>query len=892
MLRVDVLRCEYRNNPIGIHTGKPRLSWILSSDKRNVLQSAYRLQVFKDFKEVTECLWDSGKIDSDQSVHVQYEGPSLLSCCRYYFRVKVWDSYGHESEWSEQAFWEMGIIGESEWTANFITPDSEVDCTQSLPCPMLRKEFQLSGEVAAARIYVTSLGLYELSLNGERVGEELLTPGWTSYNKRLQYQTYDVTYMLREGNNAIGAILGDGWYKGNMTWDAKRNNYGAENALFMQMNLIFSDRREQVLVTDNSWKASTGPIIMSEIYHGEVYDARLEMPGWDKPGYDDSSWGAVREFAPNKSIFVGQENVPVKKIEEIEPIEIIKTPSGETVLDMGQNMVGWLRLKVKGPTGSRVVLKHGEVLDKDGNAYFANLRKAKQEIEYILKGEGEEIFEPHFTFQGFRYVKILEFPGEPTLENFTGVVIHSVMESTGDFKCSNELINKLQHNILWSQKGNFIDIPSDCPQRDERLGWTADAQIFLRTASFNMNTVTFFEKWLKDLKADQLKNGGVPNVIPNVVDDDYASSSAWGDAAVICPWTLYLCYGDKRVLEEQYESMKAWVEFIRGKAENGLIWNSGFHFGDWLALDAKEGSFYGATANDFVATTFYAYSTGLLAKAAEVLHKHDDAIKYVELKNSILEAFKNEFITPSGRLSVPTQTAHVLALMFNLVDEKDRKRTIDTLVKYIEENKSHLTTGFLGTPYICHVLSRNGRADIAYKLLLQTDYPSWLYQITQGATTIWEHWDGIKPDGSMWNVDMNSFNHYAYGAIDDWLYRVVAGIDMDEGEPAYKRIIIKPLPGGDIHYAEAELESMYGIIKSKWVLENDEMFIDIEIPHNTTAKVTLPGACIDEVLENDRNIVDSGVASCIQQTNEGVVLEVGSGKYSFRYRLHTVKASE
>lgn len=899
MLCVEKLRCEYKVNPVGIDIMIPRFSWILSSDRRGIMQDAYQVQVAFGNNDFSRPLWDSGRMDSDDSVHVEYGGPPLLPCTRYFFRVRVWDNHGLVSEWSEPAFWETGILRSEDWKALFITPKVETDPLKPAPCPILRNEFEAAGEIESARVYATGLGLYELRINGEKTDDQLLTPGWTSYGKRLQYQTYDVTLKLKSGKNAVGALLGDGWFKGDLAgWQGKRNVYGTKPCFLMQLHIKYADGREQVVVTDHSWKASTGPILMSEIYHGEIYDSRLENPGWDEADFDHSSWEEVKELEIPKELLVAQENMPLRKIEEIKPVSVFKTPAGETVLDLGQNMVGWLRFNVIGPEGSKVILKHFEVLDKDGNVYTENLRSARQVVEYILKGNGEETFEPHFTFQGFRYVKVEAYPGDVLAENFTGVVIHSDMEQTGRFNCSNELVNQLQHNILWGQKGNFVDIPTDCPQRDERLGWTGDAQVFIRTASFNMNTVPFFEKWLRDLKADQLENGGVPWVIPQVLGENDHSSCGWGDAAVVCPWTIYLCYGDERILSEQYESMKAWVEYIRGQAENGLLWNTGFHFGDWLGLDAKEnshfgdplgldekeGNYFGATSNDLVSTAFYAYSTSLLAKAAKVLKKAEDEKEYLKLHNNIKKAFREEFFTPNGKLAVPTQTAHVLTLMFDLVEEKDRKRTVDTLVKYLEENGFHLTTGFLGTPYLCDALSRNGRIDVAYKLLLQTDYPSWLYQVTKGATTVWEHWDGLKPDGSFWSPDMNSFNHYAYGAIGDWMYRVVAGLDLGEEKPGYKHIVIRPQPGGDLSFACAELESVYGAVKSAWQIEADTMKVDLGIPHNTTATVTLPGAKIESLMEDDVLVNNTGLPPSCRETGEGVVIELLSGVYTFTYK--------
>lgn len=883
MLEIKKLRCEYKENPIGIDIIKPRISWQVISENRSVIQVSYRIQVSMEDNTFESIVWDTGDVNSEECIHIEYKGCTLQSRTRYYYRIQICDNKGNNSGWSETCFWEMGILNLSEWVANWISPNVNIENIESEACPLLRNKIEIKSKVKSARIYATALGLYELYINGLKVDNNLFMPGWTSYNKRLQYQTFDVTNLLSEGMNVIGAILGNGWYKGNLVWGGNKNLFGSERALLLQLHISYEDGRKDVIVANDDWKTSSGPILMSEIYHGETYDARLEKEGWCTLAYDDSKWNNVAYLEHTKETLIAQENVPVRIIEEIKPVEIITTPKGEKVIDFGQNMVGWVRFNVQGKAGIKIELQHAEVLDKEGNFYIDNLRKAKQTISYTLKGIGIESYEPRFTFQGFRYVKVEGYPGEITLDNFVGRVIHSDMEKTGDFVCSNELVNKLQHNILWGQKGNFLDVPTDCPQRDERLGWTGDAQMFVRTACFNMNVAPFFSKWLKDLYADQSREKGIPFVIPHVLDDKAYSSSAWGDAATICPWTIYLCYGDKRILEEQYDSMKQWVEYIRKQGENEYLWNTGFHFGDWLGLDSKPGSYIGATPVDFIATAFYAYSTEILIEAAKVINKDSDVKEYEELYKNIIKNFRKEFVSPSGRLVAPTQTAHVLALMFNLVEECDKKRTIETLVKYLEDNKYHLTTGFVGTPYLCHVLSENGYNEIAYKLLEQTDFPSWLYQITKGATTIWEHWDGIKEDGSFWSADMNSFNHYAYGAIGDWLYRVVCGIDTSPKAPGYKHINIMPQPGLGLTFAEAKLQCMYGEIKSRWTKSDDKTEIKVSIPSNTKATIILPSAVLNDIMENGKSIGDIEGIDSYEQINEGVKLELGSGDYEFLY---------
>ncbi|WP_017434120.1 glycoside hydrolase family 78 protein [Saccharococcus caldoxylosilyticus] len=888
-LKVKDLRCEYKTNPLGLDVRKPRISWRIESDRRGTMQRAYRLQVSIVENDFENLVWDTGYIESDQSIHIEYDGPELTSRTRYYYRVKIWDNFGRESDWSETAWWETAFFDTSEWKAQWITPDpNEID-PLSEPVFLLRKSFELKKGIDAARVYVTGVGLYELYLNGERVGEDLLTPGWTSYKKRLQYQTYDVTHQLQEGSNAIGIMLADGWYKGTLGWEGKRHIYGDRRAALVQLHVRYEDGTEEKIVTDQTWKASTGPILSSEIYHGEVYDARLEKQGWSHADFDDTDWKDVSIYDLPLTHLVAQENWPTRVTETVRPISTFVTPAGETVLDMGQNMVGRIRMTVHAPAGTRITLQHAEVLDKEGNFYTGNLRKAKQTVIYIAKGEGTEVYAPHFTFQGFRYVKVEGYPGQEnglSLDCFIGEVIHSDMEPTGYFECSNPLVNQLQQNIRWGQRGNFVDVPTDCPQRDERLGWTGDAQVFIRTALFNYQGAPFFTKWLRDLRADQLSDGGVPFVIPDVLTNSIgeASSAAWGDAAVICPWTVYLVYGDKRLLSEQYDSMKAWVEYIRNQGNNEYLWNTGFHFGDWLALDAKENSYIGATPKDLIATAFYAYSTRLVRDAAVVLEKAEDVRIYSELLHRIIAQFREEFVTPSGRLVSPTQTAHVLALMFDLVEGETKKRIAHELNEMIIENDYHLTTGFVGTPYLCFVLSNNGYHETAMKLLLQDTYPSWLYSVKKGATTIWEHWDSIKPDGSFWSDDMNSFNHYAYGSIGDWMYRVVAGLDMDETEPAFKRIRIQPrISGPELTYAKASYHSMYGLIESSWHLSDDEVEVKVQIPANTTAEVLLPDAKLKEVKESGSSIESvTGIYSAIE-TTKGVQLTVGSGVYHFVY---------
>jgi alpha-L-rhamnosidase len=878
------LKVEYKANPIGIDTVKPRLSWQLKSDRRNVLQSAYQIQVAStqsDLAAAHKLIWDSNRVTSEDSVNRVYEGPVLKSGQRLYWRVRVWDEQGVSSPWSDPAFWETGLLTPSDWQAKWIEPNLK---TSSDAAPMLRGVFKVTGPVRQARAYVTSHGLYEFHLNGQRVGDELFTPGWTSYNKRLQYQTYDVTSLLRKGENVAGSILGNGWYRGYIGFSGQRQFYGDRLALLAQIQIEYQDGRREIVGTDASWKATAGPIQMSEIYNGETYDARLELSGWDNSNFDVTSWAGVKVHDDyRKDLLVAPAGPPVIRHEEITPVAIIKTPAGEVVADMGQNMVGWVRLRTQGPAGSVVTLRHAEVLDKQGNFYTDNLRAAKQTIQYTLKGGAVETYEPHFTFQGFRYVAVQGYPGEVTPQSLTGIVIHSDMPPAGEFETSNPLINKLQHNIVWGQKGNFLDVPTDCPQRDERLGWTGDAQVFSRTAAFNMDVASFYTKWLRDVAADQLESGSVPYVIPDVLSgkrNPAGGAAGWADVAVIIPWTIYLTYGDKRILEQQYESMARWIEYMRTRAGDDYIWDGDYHFGDWLAFATTRPDYPGATTGkDFIATAFFAHSTDLMQRIATALGKEKDAARYGDLFSKIKTAFQREFVTERGRVGEDTQTAYVLALQFDLLPEQLRPIAAERLAKDVRARK-HLTTGFLGTPYICHVLSRYGYLDEAYILLTRDEYPSWLYPVKQGATTIWERWDGQKPDGSFQDKGMNSFNHYAYGAVGDWMYEVVAGIDVDPSSPGYKHILIRPRPGGGFTHVKARHGTMYGSVSTDWEIVDNRFELAVEIPANTRATVELPKAVLETVMENGKSLPEDFKA---RQQGQVVIVNIGSGRYSFSY---------
>jgi alpha-L-rhamnosidase len=889
-ITVKNLTTEHKKDPIGIDVRTPRLSWKIYGTGNNIMQTYYSIRVATDQKfSSVKMVWQSGKTESGESILVPYNGPALKSGTRYFWQVMIWDNKGRETKWSETALFEMGLLDASDWKAKWI--EMKGDTNRFSPSPHFRKDFTVGKNIQKAVAYVTSHGFYELHINGKKVGDQVLTPGWTSYGKRLQYQVYDVTSQVVKGNNAIGAFLGDGWYRGTLAWGNNWAIYGKRLGLFVQLKLTYTDGSEELVVSDESWKCNNdGALRMNDIYDGEIFDANKKLTGWDIPGYNDSKWEKVI-IGNHPFNLIASEGSQVKKIQEIKPVKIFRTPKGSLIADMGQNMVGWIRLKVTGPKGTVVTVRHAEVLDKFGEFYTANLRSAKAQYIYTLAGTGEEIYEPRFTFMGFRFVEVTGFPGTLTPENLTGIVVHSDMEPTGTYECSNLLINQLQHNIIWGQNGNFVDVPTDCPQRNERLGWTGDAQAFSRTAAFNYNVSPFFTKWLKDVAADQKPGGEVPDVIPDVLNPQNAKtaspSAGWGDVSVIVPWTMYIVYGDKRLLETQYPSMKKWVEYIRKKSGDSYLWKGGSKYGDWLFYHPPVNDHTAAdgyTEPDFIATAYYAYSTSLLAKAAKELGKTDDEKNYTELYNKIRDVFIKEYVTPAGRVGTCSQTSYILALKFGLIPEDMREKAAKFLVADIRSRGNHLSTGFLGTIYICHELTNAGYTDVAYDLLLQETYPSWLYPVKMGATTIWERWDGQKTDSTFQDEGMNSFNHYAYGAIGDWMYRVSAGIETQD--PGYRNLILQPHPAKNLSYAKASFESSYGTIASGWTRKDGKIIVHVIIPANTKATVMLPVDNLSKIMENGHTLLqDNNDSVIMEETREGkrIGLKRGSGDYSFEF---------
>lgn len=842
-MELKSVRVEYRENPIGLDVKNPRFSWKLVSEKNDTLQTAYEIKVTN---ETGDCVWDTQKVESDSSILNEYKGTVLEAETVYQAEIKVWDNHGEEA--TETVSFETGLMNPAEMKAEWIT---HAFSEEEKACPVFFKEFATEKKIKRARIYATALGLYEISLDGERVGDAYFTPGWTSYHHRIQYQTYDVTEMVTEKKHRVEITLADGWYKGPFGFTLRPNIYGDKVAALAEIHLTYEDGTKEIIKTDDSWNVTTGSIRESQIYFGETIDANVTAKAQEA--------FPVCILDHGKDMLVAQENEPVRIVEKRAAKELIVTPKNEVVLDFGQNMSGFVEVHFTGTKGQKLVISHAEVLDRDGNFYPETLRQARSMDTFICNGEAE-VFRPHFTFHGFRYIKVEGIPAEEmNLSNFYACTLHSDMEPTGTFSCSDERINQLQSNIRWGMKGNFLDIPTDCPQRDERLGWTGDAQVFASTASYLMNTALFYKKWLRDMKAEQTKEFGPPHVVPNILGNQ-AAGAAWSDAATVIPWVVYETFGDKQVLEEQFESMKGYVDYITEHCDENGLWQNGYQYGDWLALDKEESADRtGATDKYLVANAYYAYSCKIVADAAKVLGKEELAEEYGTLHEKIVELFNEEYITRTGRMVSETQTGCVLALHFKLAKEQYRERIMKSLIQNIEVHKNHLSTGFVGTPYICHALSENGQHDLAGTIFLQEDYPSWIYAVKKGATTIWERWNSIMPDGTFDESGMNSLNHYAYGSIGSWMYQKIAGINLLE--PGYKKFYVRPIFTMGITHAKATYESVYGTIESAVSCENGKITVDVTVPANTTAEIYLP-------------------------EKEGCI-SVGSGKYHYEYETAT-----
>ena len=841
MLNIYALRTEYRERPVGIDRPQPRFSWKLSSDGSGVMQKTYRLQVRKD----QQAVWDSGVVESDQSQAIRYAGTALEPETLYTVSCAVTDGQGNAAE-AESTF-RTGLMDPARWQAEWITHPYEEDLEAAA---VFCRTLPGGKDIASAFLYVSALGLYEAEINGAPVSDVQFAPGWTSYQARIQYQTYDVTGMLREAErNELRITVGDGWYKGVLGFYGQGNHYGTLTGLIAQIHLIYGDGTEAVLGTDDSWTVTTGPVRANSIYHGTVIDRTFGSP--------EALPAVILE--QSKDVLTAQQDEPVRITERVPAARVFRTPKGEVVLDFGQNLNGVIEAKFTCPRGTRVVLRHAEALDENGNMYYANLRTARATDTFITSG-GEDVFFPYFTYHGFRYAAVEGLPGEPDPANFTACVLGTDLERAGSFTCSNELVQRLWWNIDWTMRSNFLELPTDCPQRDERFGYTGDAQLFFETAVSHRNAALFFEKWLQDLKYEQqVGGGGVPTAVPNILGPS-GGIAIWHDAATVVSWGLWQTYGDPAFLEEQFDSMVACVEYTKNMTgADGLI-HTGQQLGDWVAMDAERGPLgkyradvlnlspgekTGATDVFYIANVYYLNSIHIVAQSAEILGRAEEAERYGALYERVLQAVRDEYITKTGHLVSETQTGCALALHFGVAEEKDQPRILQGLRDCLARHDNHLTTGFVGTPILCRVLSENGMHDVAGKVFLKEDCPSWLYSVKLGATTVWELWDGVNADGSFNKYEMNSLNQYTFASIGDWIFHDLCG--LQRVEPGYKRSRIRPRLILDIPEVSGVKETVYGTLSCRLSCADGQYTADITIPANTTAEVDLPGREIEEL---------------------------------------------
>lgn len=1047
-LKAVNLRCEYRTEPLGIDVLQPRLSWTLQSQQRRQHQTAYRILVASDaanLKADIGDLWDSGKVDSSQTIAVVYGGKTLTSGMDCFWKVCVWDKDGRPSAWSRPAMWSMGLLQKEDWQAQWIGLDlpaealelpavltkarwiwsqpgaaqstaagrrffrrsfelpadwkpAEVICYITAdnafqlfvngqlvradknfnvihevpigsylrggrntiavlavnegnspnpagllaavqiqtdggaadvasdaqwrcfekesagwtmpefddsgwtpaavigplgtepwskttlarltlpPARYLRCEYAVADKpVKQARLYATALGIYQLYLNGRRIGDEYFSPGWTDYSRRIYYRTYDVAPLLRNGTNALGAVLADGWFAGYVGYSRQRNHYGSRLRLLGQLVIEYADGTTQVIATGPDWKGSLGPIQQADFLQGEIYDARLEQPGWNAPGFDDSRWRKAdvggSEVSPMVQAAVSQ---PVTAFAQVKPLSVSQPVPGVYVFDMGQNFAGVVRLKVKGKAGQKIVIRHAERLNPDGTIYTTNLRSAAAADTYICKGGGVEIWQPYFTFHGFQYVELTGLDSKPALDTITGLALSSDTPAAGTFECSDAVVNKIQSNAVWTQRANFIDIPTDCPQRDERLGWTGDAQVYINTACYHNDVQAFFAKWLTDLTDAQRADGQFPMVAPlKVAGDD--GGPAWADAGVICPWTIYKMYGDRRMIETHYEAMKKFIAFCKNRCTAELLPPAQFHcFGDWLNINDD-------TPRDVIYMAYFGYSTQLLARMAAALEKPQDAAEYQALFEQIKTAFSKAYVQPDGRIKGDSQTAYVLAIAYDLLDAQMQAKAAGHLIRRIEECGWHLSTGFVGTKDLMLVLAKIGRNDIAYRLLHNDTFPSWGFSVKHGATSIWERWNGWTPEQGFADPGMNSFAHYSFGAVCQWMFENIGGIQTEE--PAFGHIILKPQPGGRLTWAKTAYQSIRGPIRTAWEIKDGRFLCDVSIPANTTATLYLPAAGHQAVYESKKPLSDAEGILAVSYKPGVVIVELESGDYSFASHL-------
>ncbi len=868
--KLNSLMCEGQENPLGIDREQPLLQWKMIDSQRGAAQTAYQVLVASSSELLDDNqgdMWDSGKVGSDQSVFIRYQGKPLETAKTYFWKVRIWDQNGKVASWSESASWEMGLLSPSDWKAAWIARSNEKPGRSVY----MRKEINLTGkEISKARLFVTGLGSYVFSINGSKVGYDLLTPGWTDFNKRVEYQVYDVEEWLQPGKNALGAELGNMWWSGGVGWKGGVKYSEGPLKLLAQLLVIFEDGTSEVFSTDTTWKWHESPIVYDHIYHGEIYNANLEQEGWDEPGFNDSAW-VTAEPARYEGVVCGPRFPALREELELDAINLTEPVKGEYVFDLGQNMVGWAQFMVAGAKGDTVKLRFAELLHEDGTVAQENLRSARVTDMIICNGDNI-VWEPKFTYHGFRYVQVSGLKTKPEQTDLIGKVIHTSEPFIGEFETSNKLINAIYKNITWGQRGNFFAVPTDCPQRDERLGWMGDAQIFAPTANFNMNLDRFWGKWMTDIFDGQDSAGWVHDVSPAIVVSGPAKPG-WGDACIVIPWLTYTYFGDTRIIEDNYQAMKKWVDYMHSKSENLIYiwgkkgeWNG---YGDWIAVEKSP--------SEPIGTAYFFYSAKLLSKMAGVIGNTVDSSYYGNLAQKIASAYQSHYWRKDS-LNYPgkTQTASLLPLAFGITPPELKDQVVKNLVDNVKAKNMHPSTGFLGTGYILPMLSATGNHDLAYQMINQITYPSWGYMVEKGSTSIWELWnsDSEKPEG------MNSRNHFALGCVGEWMWNTLAGINICEKMPGFKRIIIKPQPVGDLKWVNAEYETNYGKLSVSWNIEGEKFSMNLVVPANSNALIIPPALKPGAVLKENGKKVDSGKVKGIRMDERGNIIAL-AGSYNF-----------
>jgi alpha-L-rhamnosidase len=858
------LRCEYLTNPPGIDVRQPRFSWLLESPERAESQSAYQVLVATSaalLDEGKSDQWDSGKTASAESTQVIYSGPPLESGRTYYWKVRAWDREGRVSDYSKPASFGMGLLSRDEWKGKWISGGNE-----------LRKPFTVPDRILRARVYATALGYYELHINGRRIGDNVLDPAYTTYRKRVLYSTYDVTSDLRQGPNAIGVMLGGGW--ATLSNRSAFHGYYSRPGVLLQMNIQLEGGRILSVASDGSWKASQGPIVGDSVYDGEVYDARREMPGWDRPGFDDSAWRSAQVVEGSQGVLSAEMMPPIQVVDEIVPTAMTSPEPGVYVCDMGQNMSGWARLRVRGPRGARVQLRYAEIVYPNGMINRANIRNAKSRDIYILRGGGWETYHARFTYHGFRYVEVTGFPGTPGLDSIRGEVVHTAVKPAGSFVASKQVLNQIQRLIYWSQLTNLMSIPTDCDQRDERQGWMGDAQVTAEEAMMNFDMAAFYTNFIRDIRDAQGPDGTVTDTVPHRYGSRPADP-AWGTAYPQLVWYMWQQYGDRRILEENYNGVKKYVEFLRSRAPGNILSYS--YYGDWVSLVKTPG--------EFVSACYYYYDVEILSQLAKVLGKTSDAQVYAQLAGQIQDAMNQKFLS-GGNYANGSQTANAMALALGLppphIAGVVEGNLYNDIVYY---HNTHLTTGFIGVQWLMPALTETGHPDVAYELASQTTYPSWGYMVENGATTLWELWqDKMGPS-------MNSHDHAMFGSVGEWFYRALAGIGQQPGTAGYRHVLVAPQVVEDLHWVSGTVHTIRGTVSSSWVHKPGEITLNVAIPDGSDAAVMMPQeeewtrVTVREgnhvVWENGRYVPgDAGIRGATL-TRHGIRFEIGSGEYAF-----------